>query len=160
MNRFYTTVEESKHLLELGLSAESADMEWIGEHWCDEETGKIVDGWSPIPVCKIEIEEDDGLTPITLPCWSLQALLEALPQGIKVWVEREHCRKTYELGLFRSYYHCCFYTFGPSLSEENHDQLLGYGGDTWIEAVYNVALELAEKGWLTCKRVNGKFVIV
>ena len=155
MNRFFTTVEESKHLLELGLSAETADMLFV-EEYNEDSDGKLF----PIPVVKGWKSDPMMPEPITLPCWSLQALLEALPQGIQVWVEREHCRKTYDLGLFRSYYHCCFYTFGPSLSEENHDQLLGYGGDTWIEAVYNVALKLAEKGWLTCKRVNGKFVIV
>ena len=163
----YTTIEQSRKLLELGLKPETADAYY--KYVLPKNTDKI----HHVP----EVGEPtnalewynkgytlSGKEPLTLeefciPCWSLEALLEALPTSIQKCCEDGRTRKNYDLNLFRSYYHCCSYTFGPSLNLENHDQLLGYGGDTWMEAVYNIALKLAEKGWLTCERMKPNWVI-
>ena len=61
----YTSIEQSKKLLELGLSAESADMCYlvIAE-----------DEYSQYPVVE---DKDDMLK--ELPCWSLGALMEMIP---------------------------------------------------------------------------------
>lgn len=60
--RFYTTIEESRKLLELGLSAETADMHYIDD---DEELIRV--GWDNYPP---DAEH--------LPAWSLGALLDAI----------------------------------------------------------------------------------
>ena len=137
--KHYTSIEQSRKLIELGLKPETADMCYEYDQYADTK-------YCHIPTIKMKEFEYKG----SIPCWSVGALLEALPKGIDKWDDRDRSRKIYELNLFRSYYHCCSYTFGPALKLENHNQLLGYGGDTWIEAVYNIALKLAERGWLTC----------
>jgi len=58
----YTTIEQSKKLLELGLNPESADMYYP---W-DFENGKL---------CEIPIAKNLGF----LECWSLGALLNLMP---------------------------------------------------------------------------------
>ena len=75
----YTTIEQSKKLAEI-LPIESADMEYLLEHWIDEKTGRHKEGYCEIPVVKVD--DDYPLQPITLPCWSLAALLDILPDEI------------------------------------------------------------------------------
>ena len=141
MVRTCTTIEQSRKLLELGLNPETSDMFW-----------DLMDGDAPeekIPNCswdRFDIEESEFV-----PAWSLDALLEAIPKSIEKvihsgWWSDE--RKVYELNLFRSYYHCCGYSFGPSLSQENHDNLCCFGCDTWIEAAYVTAVWLFENGYI------------
>lgn len=66
----YTTLEQSKKLVELGLNPDTADMCYI-QHF-DESYNEVT-----------FIEEDPILThtidAIDLPCWSLGALLELMP---------------------------------------------------------------------------------
>lgn len=72
----YTSVEQSCKLAEI-LPLESADMEYILEQWIDEETDCHKEEYCEIPVVKVN--DDCPLQPITLPCWSLAALLSVLP---------------------------------------------------------------------------------
>lgn len=69
--QYYTTIEQSKKLVELGLSPKTADMCYI-QHF-DESYNEV-----------ISIEEDPRLAynidTIDLPCWSLGALLELMPK--------------------------------------------------------------------------------
>ena len=142
----YTTQEQSRRLLELGLDPETADMVY-----------KVLQGTTPSGraighVCFAtprSLLRDDIVIP-GLPAWSLEALLEAIPKSVeKVGMSYgSYVRKVYELNLFRSYYHCCGYSFGPSLSQENHDNLCCFGCDTWIEAAYMTAVWLFENGYI------------
>lgn len=75
----YTDIEQSKKLAEI-LPLESADMEYILEQWIDEKTHRHKEGYCEFPVVKVD--DDCPLQPITLPCWSLAALLESIPQEI------------------------------------------------------------------------------
>ena len=72
----YTDLEQSKKLAEI-LPIESADMEYLLEQWIDEKTHHHKEGYCEIPVVKVD--DDCPLQPITLPCWSLAALLNILP---------------------------------------------------------------------------------
>lgn len=72
----YTSIEQSMKLAEI-LPIESADMEYILEQWEDEKTHRHMEGYCEIPVVKVE--DDCPIQPITLPCWSLSALLGVLP---------------------------------------------------------------------------------
>lgn len=60
--KHYTSIEQSKKLLELGLNSESADMYWFRD---DTEIPKIF----PKSMMK-------NSASVTLPCWSLGALTE------------------------------------------------------------------------------------
>jgi hypothetical protein len=63
----YTTIEQSKKLLELGLNPESADMWWTPLNW-------------QLTEYYVEVKQDGIGTPKNpLPCWSLGALLELIP---------------------------------------------------------------------------------
>lgn len=77
--KLYTDIEQSKNLLNLGLKPESSDMCYIkhctsnNPEWrFDEEVPPMVLGDTPLS--KISVP--------TLPCWSLAALLELLPNEI------------------------------------------------------------------------------
>lgn len=75
----FTDIEQSKKLAEI-LPLESADMEYLLEHWIDEKTGSHKEEFYEIPVVKVD--DDCPLQPITLNCWSLTALLNILPHCI------------------------------------------------------------------------------
>ena len=63
-----TTREQSERLLSLGLKKETADMTWqYLNQW---------DGWYVRP-----LEEDEKITHIEIPAWSLHRLLSMLPDN-------------------------------------------------------------------------------
>lgn len=74
----YTTVKQSNHLLELGLSPNTADMCYLEDivegngciPWCKS--------WSKYPVCVGDKPECDVPEPVSLPCWSEGALDEVI----------------------------------------------------------------------------------
>lgn len=71
-----TTIEQSKHLLELGLDPKTADMSYSEEYFGRDENGN--DDWYwKLNACRfIDVE---GI----IPAWSLTALLEVMPK----WTE-------------------------------------------------------------------------
>lgn len=135
MVRNYTTLEESKHLVELGVSTDTADMCYA-----------LNDDVLAIPYNIVSKDKDfpvDGV----IPCWSLSALLELMPKSINKYDGRVY--RNYSINLFRSYYYCCGYSFGPSLNEENQDNLCIYGSeDCWLDGVYHTILWLFDEGYL------------
>ena len=75
----YTSIEQSKKLLELGLSVKTADMVYLKYADSDNPAPRF-DGCAPIILMDIPIDEIDCET---LPCWSLGALLEMIPDKIE-----------------------------------------------------------------------------
>ena len=75
----YTSIEQSKRLLELGLSPESADMFYLIENFVSQPIIKVGVGYN-----KEEEDEcnNDDFTPEYIPCWSLGALLAIMPESI------------------------------------------------------------------------------
>lgn len=73
----YTSIEQSKKLLELGLSPESADMIHICSIIRGKENGflDVVPKESILYAMHTTIEEKEK----SIPCWSLGALLELIP---------------------------------------------------------------------------------
>ena len=67
MNKNYTSIEQSKRLLELGLDPKSADMNWHDM----PGIGKFVRAFPYV--------HENGATEGFLPCWSVGALLELMP---------------------------------------------------------------------------------
>lgn len=72
--KYYTSIEQSKKLLELGLSPESADMHYILIGNID--SGNI----SCSDICPLEVGKP--YNKLTLSAWSLGALLEVMPRII------------------------------------------------------------------------------
>ena len=74
----WTTVEESKQLVEAGLPVETADMYWAP------------DADTVVPTSYITKTDNETLIPTykgAIPCWSLGALLKFMPKTISVPVD-------------------------------------------------------------------------
>ncbi len=69
----YTDIEQSKALLEIGISPKSADMGYICENFVDEDTGEVVE----VQRAVLGYIED------SIPCFTLSALLRVIPKRIK-----------------------------------------------------------------------------
>lgn len=73
MSNIATNIEQSKHLLELGLSKETADMSYSEEYFGKDKDGNDEWCWR-LNACKfVDVE---GI----IPAWSLSALLEVMPK--------------------------------------------------------------------------------
>ena len=118
MNRFYTSIEQSKHLLSLGLNPESADMfyQWIAD--------AIIIDVGDIPY------EDSGCC---IPCWSVGALLEVMPNI-------PDC--TIIFAKAKGKYGMCITPLDSGLALNEVE------ADTPIEVVYNMVIWLLENGYI------------
>lgn len=125
----YTTIEQSKKLLELGLSPESADMRWVALNW--QETEYYVEA----------ISEGFDVPKSYVPCWSLGALLEVLPTHIQIKSEVFH----YEM----------MPDFGSCLIQYKNvegDKILNQSiEDTLLEATYSMVVWLLENDYIEKK---------
>ena len=137
----YTSIEQSKHLLESGLSPESADMEYI----CLKETNAAM---SSVPFVKDKTEvENSALHALCyrVPCWSVGALLEVMPKEIT----DEYDSKGW-LGM------CAINvpTWGWIIYYSNDDDSLSMHeeqGNTLLEAAYKMLCWLLENGYIKKK---------
>ena len=71
----YTDIEQSKKLAEI-LPLESADIVYIKHSSSDNPTWEFNEDFPPMILGNVSINE---MTAETLPCWSLAALLDVLP---------------------------------------------------------------------------------
>jgi len=83
----YTTIEQSKKLLELGLSSESADMFWFRD---DTEIPRVFPK---------DMMHDSAS--VTYPCWSIEALLKLLQPNANLVCERKQYFVIYRGALFQ-----------------------------------------------------------
>lgn len=121
--RFYTSIEESKHLLELGLNPETADMEYT------HETSNLPTIWKSLSIDCI-------------PCWSVAALLKVLPSMIKrsgnVY-KQYYTDIEYFLSIIKDEdegeFYVCQYDEFPKKSVIK-EPLISYESSCVIEAVY------------------------
>lgn len=74
----YTNIPQSKKLAEI-LPIESADMVYIWHATSDNPAFRFDDDMPPMVLKDIPIED---ITTDTLPCWSLAALLDIMPDRI------------------------------------------------------------------------------
>ena len=75
----YTSIEQSKHLLELGLDPGSADMHY---NFYRDEWDKVKSNGN-IPSLMMNSLDD-------IPCWSVGALLDVMPKLSKVEYDLVH----------------------------------------------------------------------
>lgn len=102
----YTTVEQSKKLLELGLNSESADMFYL-----DNSKAKvpILGEYKIFDIPSIKHINSDELISIDMqiPCWSLGALLEVMPEIFEDENDRG-CNPTLSKGYDTDMWHCLY----------------------------------------------------
>ena len=138
----YTTIEQSKKLIELGLSPESADM-----FYSKRPTGKS--SYSTFPDFKPE-GRLEVFTKVDLPCWSLGALIDLLPPSIQTG---EGMQNHYEIDI-RKYWgnkenlYQIAYGNNRGLSEEWHDMINTGEKENLIDAVFQMVWWLLENGYI------------
>ena len=124
----YTTIEQSKKLVELGLNPETADMFY--SYGMNIKTKE----WSYDAELMV-IDEADKLCDI--PCWSLGALLELMPKENENPFKNSNAFIGYGDEKYR-----CVYLNGDW--ESSHQTM----GDTPIEAAYNMVCWLLENNYV------------
>lgn len=130
----YTTIEQSKKLVELGLNFDTADMYWKKNPILNSEKK-----WIPRIINKLLIPFDDE---DTIPCWSLGALLEVMPTQIE---EVKGHKVDLILGHPKNKW--CLAYFDWTGLQHGHDTT----GDSPFEAVYNMVVWLLENGYIKKK---------
>ena len=117
---YYTTIEQAEHLVELGLDPETADMFYFLD---PTPAGNIYH----LAMQRIDIgvrnlpKYNDG----DLPCWSIGALLELMPESYQLTRGKDN---KYQFMLFHILIHDWF--------------------NTPLEAVYNMVCYLLENGYI------------
>lgn len=135
----YTTIEQSKHLLELGLDASSADMFWRNGARTD-----YIQCFTPSVIHKFEIDVDMD---IDTPCWSVGRLIELMPSEISTGNEsynkyqiriRKYNKSTYQIA----------YGNNKGLSGSWHDMINTKECDNLIDACIETLALLLENGYI------------
>jgi len=121
----YTTIEQSKKLLELGLNTETADMCYPMLY------NRAIDGGGKRISNHAELYKPIGEDK---PCWSLGALMELMP---KIDNQLPSLRK------YKNYY-CVVYSDNVTRLGDNQWQ----NGKTPTEAAYNMIVWLIENGYI------------
>lgn len=132
--KHYTTIEQSKKLVKLGLNPNTADMCYI-QHF-DEYYNEVT-----------FIEENPVLTytidVLDLPCWSLGALINLMPSMIYKG------KQTFDLEIHKGVlYHVCY---------ENHCHLdeIWVSKENLIDAAFEMIVWLLENGHINEENKNG-----
>ncbi len=122
----YTTIEQSKKLVELGLNPDTADMCW----GIDFESNRYNCSPYPLPW------KDYTCNEVYLSCWSLGALLEVVKTRKDCNFITIHSSDSLKWSLNTSYYELVNWKEKETLE------------DTLIEAAYNMVCWLLENGYI------------
>lgn len=130
----YTSIEQSKHLLDLGMSPASADMKWR-----NGKVDNLIHYAVPFPLEEFELcnlEKD-------APCWSLGALLDIMPKTITDEYDSTGC-----LGMCvfhnSSWGWVVYYSNADADCSSIHEEQ----GKTLLKAAYNMVCWLLEQGYI------------
>lgn len=118
----YTDIEQSRHLLEIGIPAESADMFY--SYAMNINTKEWIYDTEPTVIGITTIDIGD------IPCWSLAALLELMPNYI-----------LHSPSPLEEKYYCC-----RSLHSDFAD--MEFYGSTPIDAAYKMVIWLKENKYV------------
>ena len=128
-----TSIEQSKHLLELGLKPETADMHWsIYGH----NGGKVLDGEYQLCFNAGCYEPDNEETDI--PSWTIDALLKLMPKAI------DEGGPIYTFSLLPTWNKTWCAVYGTDDYDVAHD----IEEDEPFDAVYKILLYVIENGYL------------
>jgi len=141
----YTTLEQSKKLVELGLNPDTADMKWY--YWKDEIDAPKV---PTLGFDKAVLESYKNTQAVYLPCWSLGALMDLLPPSVQTG---EGMQNQYEIDI-RKYWgeeenlYQIAYGNDRGLSEEWHDMINTRESENLIDVALDMVCWLLENGYL------------
>ena len=122
----YTSIEQSKKLLELGLNPETADMWWTPLNW-------------QLTEYYVEVKQDGIGTPKNpLPCWSLGALLGMMPCI-------PNC--TILFAILDGKYGICITPLDSGLALNEIE------ANTPFEVIYNMVVWLLENGYIKTEKI-------
>jgi len=122
----YTTIEQSKKLVELGLNPETADMWWTPLNW-------------QLTEYYVEVKQDGISTPKNpIPCWSLGALMELMPK-IKEDEDDGGCYPTLCKGWDNGQWYCVY----------RSSIYITKWYDNSIDAAFEIVCWLLKNGYLT-----------
>ena len=129
--KHYTTIEQSKKLLELGLNPKSADMWWL---YVTAQGKHIAMMYEEPDSHYLARMESYGIQDAAIPCWSLGALLDVMPK-IKEF-------------YYPSLYKASFSVTACMYSTQDHDIFKIYTGEDFLEAAFNMVVYLLENGYI------------
>lgn len=138
-----TTLEQSKRLLECGLDPNTANLVYFIHHnnEYDPDNGfntierDFRDNWDPI----WDTWDDDNI-----PCWSMNALMDMLPQ---------HVQNKYNIKFVHNVYFTIFNDDGTVIFGDNiHTE----SGETTMDAVVKFFCWLLDNGHLTQYKVKNE----
>lgn len=138
--KHYTTIEQSKKLVELGLNPDTADMKWY--YWKDEIDAPKV---PTLGFDKAVLESYKNTQAVYLPCWSLGALLEVMPPYLFEF------ERGIDLNIYRNLngkgWHVSYMPNNVESMQKDKFRQITNGG-TPIEAAYNMVVWLIENGYI------------
>lgn len=126
--KHYTTIEQSKKLVELGLNPDTADM-----FYSRRPTGKS--DYSIFPDFKQE-GRLEVFTKVDLPCWSLGALIDIMPDVIY----KDAARATLRIHKDTIYH--------ISYKNSSHLNEIWISKKTLIDAAFEMVVWLLENGYI------------
>ena len=135
----YTSIEQAKHLIKLGLNPNTADMYWSRCTITDFSDGKLKVSYAvePCNISQAKHTKDD------ISCWSLGALLEAMPKEITDEYDSKGC-----LGMSTLYNSSWGWVIYYSNADADCQALHEEQADTLLEATYNMVIWLLEEGYI------------
>ena len=135
----YTSIEQSAHLIELGLNPATADM----DYHCLKNADVAI---SSVPFIKDASEVENSAYNALyyrIPCWSLGALLEVMPK----YIIDEYTSKGW-LGMCLLYYSSWRWIVYYSNEDIDSPAIHEEQGNTLLEAAYNMVCWLLEEGYI------------
>jgi hypothetical protein len=138
----YTTIEQSKKLLELGLNTKSADMAHIIKRNNCKEPWKLAAEKPGNVYTNLKDSVTMCLSDYALPCWSLGALMELMPK-IKEDEDDCGCYPTLCKGYNTDKWHC---VYRSSIYITNWF-------DNSIDAAFDMVVWLLENGYIKTEKI-------
>lgn len=122
----YTSIEQSKKLLELGLSPESADMVYPCLMVSDDINKSLFDKAVPLDTALHFMHTSLDCKKHDILCWSVGALLEVMPQK-GMWALREERSMDFQYSDIDKWTGVC---------------------ESYLDACYNMVVYLLENGYI------------
>lgn len=143
----YTTLEQSKKLVELGLNPDTADMWWQEGRM---ELEPVIGNYALHIQCREDRDYRKIHKPLISPAWSLGALMDLLPPSIQTG---EGMQNHYEIDI-RKYWgneenlYQIAYGNNRGLSEEWHDMINTGEKENLIDAVFQMICWLLKNSYI------------
>lgn len=142
----YTTIEQSRKLLELGLNPETADMFWQSNLNGSDRQYLLDIGKEEY--FDIEINSEHcSIGNYDIPAWSLDTLLELMPDEISTGKEWSN---KYQIDIRKYAPHTYQIAYGNNrgFSKSWHDMINTKECDNFLEACYNMVVWLLENNYI------------